>query len=398
MNRIIFLFIFAKKGDMIISRTIKKDIEKTINNKSGKQIIVIYGARQVGKTTLVKEIIKNYTKKSVYFNCDYFDIQQTFSYENISVLSQEIKKLDLLVLDEAQRIKNIGIVLKILADEHNHLKIIATGSSSFELSNKISEPLTGRKKVYHLFPLSYNEYTQDMNFIEQKRVLNKILRFGLYPSVILNDEETGTDNLKEIASSYLFKDIFTFQKLKKPEIFIHLLKLLAFQTGHEVSYTELANKLRIDQSVVQKYIHLLEESFIIFRLPALKRNLRNEIGKSRKIYFWDIGIRNMIIQNLNTLDFRNDIGALWENFCISERLKQLHYHHKTLFNTYFWRTYEQKEIDYIEERNGLFYAYEIKYNPNKKVNLPDLFKKTYKNHQFKVINSDNFKEFLITER
>ncbi len=379
---------------MLIKRTIQDKIEKYLYSDSGKQVIVIYGARQVGKTTLVKEIIKTYRGRAEYFNCDYFDVQQTFSYKNAGNLPPEFKNTNLLILDEAQRIKNIGIVLKILTDENKNLKIIATGSSSFELSNEINEPLTGRKKVYTLFPLSFEEYTRNLNFIEQKRMLNKILRFGLYPSVITNNEENGTENLKEITSSYLFKDIFTFQELKKPELFLNLLKLLAFQIGNEVSYTELAGKLRTDQSIVQKYIRLLEDSFIIFRLPGLKRNLRNEVGKSRKIYFWDLGIRNMLIQNLNTLDFRNDIGALWENFCISERLKKLHYYYRTLFNTYFWRTYEQKEIDYTEERNGIFYAYEIKYNPNKKAKFPELFKQTYPNSQFRVINTDNFKSFI----
>ena len=380
---------------MNIRRLIQLNIRKQIlDSKLRKKILIIYGARQVGKTTLVKEIIKDFPKKTEYYNCDYIDVQNMFSYENTGNLSMIVKNIDLLVLDEAQRIKNIGIVLKILADEFPNLQIIATGSSSFDLSNKINEPLTGRKIIYQLFPFSFEEYTSQMNLIEKKRSINQILRFGLYPSVILESNENAVENLKEITSSYLFKDIFNFQNLKNPDILSNLLKLLAFQVGNEVSYTELSRKIGIDQSVVQRYIHLLEESFILFRLPALKRNLRNEIGKSRKIFFWDIGIRNMIIQNTNTLDFRNDIGALWENFCISERIKHLNYS-RQMYNFYFWRNYSQKEIDYVEEIGETFYAYEFKWSSKKNAKLPNDFSKSYPNHKFNIVNPENFTDKLF---
>jgi len=229
-------------------------------------------------------------------------------------------------------------VLKILHDEFPKLQIIATGSSSFELSNRVSEPLTGRKAVYKLYPLSFEELNREATFVERQRNLARVLRYGLYPSVILADDKQAQENLDEITSSYLFKDILEFQYLKKPEILLGMLKLLAFQVSGEVSFTELAGKLQVDQTVVQRYIQLLEDNFVIFRLPALKRNLRNEIGKSRKIYFWDLGIRNAIIQRMQPLDLRDDTGALWENFCISERLKFLSYN-QLHFNSYFWRTY-----------------------------------------------------------
>lgn len=359
-----------------------------------KKVLILYGARQVGKTTLLKEVVKQTELRSGFFNCDYYDIQQTFAWENAGNLAGIVNDLDILVLDEAHRIRNIGMVLKILFDEFPHLQVIASGSSSFELSNKIQEPLTGRKVVHLLYPLTYQEFQGTASPIEAKRTLNKILRFGLYPSVITGGEERAQENLKEIASSYLFKDILDFQNLKKPELLSNLLKLIAFQIGSEVSYTELANQLRVDQTVVQRYIQLLEDNFVIFRLSALKRNLRSEIVKSRKIYFWDIGIRNAIIQQFNPIDFRTDIGALWENFCVAERLKHIHYQGHDLSNSYFWRNYAQKEIDYIEEREGKFLAFEFKWSPRKKSSLPDDFKNNYPVNTFKQITPDSISELF----
>lgn len=353
-------------------------------------IIIIYGARQVGKTTLVKQLLSETDMNAEYFNCDYLDVQSLFAYENAGNLESSIKDYNLIVLDEAQRIKNIGLVLKILHDEFPGLQVIATGSSSFDLSNMISEPLTGRKVVFPLYPFSLEELSTGQSVIKSRRNIVRILRLGAYPSVILRNDKEALENLNEIVSSYLFKDILEFQQLRKPDILMNLLRLLAFQISNEVSYTELANKLKVDQTVVQRYIQLLEDSFIIFRIQALKRNLRNEVGKSRKIYFWDLGVRNAIIQNTNSLDLRDDQGALWENFCISERLKFMKYNHPLLFQSYFWRTYNQKEIDYIEERDGFFHAFEFKWSPKKRLQLPEDFKKTYGNTDFKIITPENF--------
>ncbi len=374
----------------ILKRDIFDSILKRITDKSDHKIVIIYGARQVGKTTLVKQLLSSTQLKSEYFNCDYLDVQNLFSYENAGNLENVIKNYNLIVLDEAQRIVNIGMVLKIIYDEFPHIKVIATGSSSFELSSMISEPLTGRKIVYQLYPFSYNELTINYSAIKSRREINRMMRFGSYPAVILNDDLMALENLNEITSSYLFKDILEYNNLKKPNVLSNLLKLLSFQISNEVSYTELANKLRVDQTVVQRYIQLLEDSFIIFRLKAFKRNLRNEIGKSRKIYFWDLGVRNAIIQNTNPLDFRNDIGALWENFCIAEREKFLNYNQPRYSNSYFWRTYNKKEIDLIEETGDSYNAIELKWNPSKQSKIPTDFKNAYPSTTFKIITPENF--------
>ncbi len=380
---------------MIIPRSIQSKVETALQYRGNdRRVIVIYGARQVGKTTLVKELIKTYQGKAVYYNCDYPDVQQTFSYENAGSFSFVVQGTDLLILDEAQRIRNIGMVLKILHDEFPGLQIIATGSSSFELSNEINEPLTGRKIIFKLLPLGFGEVTSGMDNLTKRRLLPKLLRFGSYPDVYLAGEEQARERLSELSGSYLFKDLLNFQDLRKPELLNNLLKLLAFQIGHEVSFTELSNNLGIDQTVIQRYLGLLEETFIVFRLPALKRNLRNETGKTRKVYFWDLGIRNILIQNTNSLDFRNDLGQLWENFCISERFKMYHNDRLSLPNSYFWRTYSQKEIDLVEEKEGWFSPFEFKWTEKKTPKIPPDFDKSYPNHGLEVVNPSNFMKFL----
>ncbi len=376
----------------IIKRSIYDLILNRLKDRKDNKIIIVYGARQVGKTTLVKSLLAKSELKSEYFNCDYLDVQNLFSYENASHFENTVKNYGLIVLDEAQRIKNIGMVLKILHDEFPYLKVIATGSSSFDLSNMVNEPLTGRKITYSLYPLTYKELTSADSAVIARRKLERVLRFGSYPSVILNDDQKAFENLNEIVSSYLFRDIFAFQQLKKPEVLTSLLRLLAFQVASEVSFTELANKLRVDQTVVQRYIQLLEDGFIIFRLNAFKRNLRNEIGKSRKIYFWDNGVRNMLIQNFNPLNLRDDLGALWENYCVSERHKFLNYHLPRTTNSYFWRTYNQKEIDLVEEKENRLKAFEFKWNPNRQVRFPSDFRRAYPQAEFKVITPENFGE------
>jgi uncharacterized protein len=389
-----FLY-FCRKRIAMITRTIQRDILSRLSDKGqNRKVIIIYGARQVGKTTLVKEILSAINLKKEYFNCDYLDVQSSFSYENAGNLENVVKNLDLVVLDEAQRIQNIGMVLKILHDEFPHLQIIATGSSSFELSGQISEPLTGRKVIYELYPFTYEELAADRSVLESKRIINRIMRFGTYPSVILNDDRLAQENLNEIASGYLFKDILNFQQLKKPEILVDLLKLLAFQVSSEVSYTELAGKLKVDQTMVQRYIQLLEDNFIIFRLQALRKNLRSEVGKTRKIYFWDLGIRNILIRNTNPLDFRDDHGKLWENFCISERMKHNKYIQRFPGGAYFWRTYTQKEIDYIEEDNGSFQAFEFKWSSKKTGKLPADFSQAYSAAELVTVNPENFMNII----
>jgi predicted AAA+ superfamily ATPase len=379
---------------MTVVREIQKLIEGNLFPGGEKQpAIVIYGARQVGKTTLVKQILAAHPEKALYFNCDYMDVQQQFSWENIGSIGSLIKDTKLLILDEAQRITNIGLILKILVDEYPLVQVIATGSSSFELANLINEPLTGRKKVFPLHPFSWEEVSSDSNIIERQRMLNSKLRFGMYPGLLnLNDHDAAL-HLKELSGSYLFKDIYALQQIKKPESLEKLLRLLAFQIGQEVSFQELGREIRTDQTIVQRYIHLLEENFIIFRLGAFKKNLRNEISKSRKIFFWDLGIRNSLIQNHNPIELRDDAGALWENFSIAERLK-FHHNRQQLCNAFFWRTYQQKEIDYIEEKDGKLAAFEMKWGANKRISAPKEFLQAYPKSTFQVVSPQSFEAFL----
>lgn len=381
----------------MIEREVQHQIENQMFPGGDKQpVIVIYGARQVGKTTLSKIIMEKYAERAEYYNCDYLDVQQLFSWEKISDVGSVLKNTKLLILDEAQRIKNIGLVLKILVDEYPDVQVIATGSSSFDLSNQINEPLTGRKRVFQLFPFSFGEISAHLNQLEKQRILQDRLRYGMYPGLLNLPEKEKEIHLKELCGSYLFKDIFALQQIKKPEAFEKLLRLLAFQIGHEVSYHELSKKIGVDQTIVQRYLFLLEESFIIFRINAFSRNLRNEVAKSRKIYFWDLGIRNSLIQNHNVLDLRNDVGQLWENFCIIERIKYLR-NHQINKNCFFWRTYQQKEIDYIEEAGGMINAWEFKWAARKKPAVPANFAKAYPTAKYQVITPENFVQFLFSE-
>lgn len=357
-----------------------------------KKVIILLGPRQVGKTTLIKELSSQLTEKQLWLNGD--DIQTRTSLSNIN--SSQIKAIignhKVIFIDEAQRIENIGLTLKIMVDNYPEIQVIATGSSAFELANRINEPLTGRKFEYFLYPLSFKELTDHSNFLEEKTLLNNRLVFGSYPEVVTSMEDQ-TRILKELTGSYLFKDILSWETIKKPEKLESLLKALAFQLGNQVSYHELGQITGLDNETVEKYILLLERAFIIFRLPSFSRNLRNELKRSRKIYFYDNGIRNAIINNFNSLDFRNDVGQLWENYLISERLKynQSRFHY---CNSYFWRNHSQQEIDYLEEFGGKLSAYEFKWNPKKKIKFPNQFEKAYPESQFKIVHSENFHVFI----
>jgi predicted AAA+ superfamily ATPase len=373
---------------MIIHRQITENVKNSLFK--GKAII-IYGPRQAGKTTLVKQIIETCKKKTQYYNCDFLDIQEIFAYKNAGKLTDFLKDIDLLVLDEAQRIKNIGMTLKIIVENYPKLQVIATGSSSFDLSNEVNEPLTGRKIEFTLFPFSINEVSE--NKIDYSKNIEKFLRFGGYPEPFHKSENEKILYLKGLTNEYLFKDVFTFQDIRKPELLTNLLKLLAFQIGQEVSFTELSQKLGTDQAIVQKYVKILEDSFVIFRLSALSRNMRNEVSKTRKIYFYDLGVRNTLIQNYNDLETRNDVGFLWENFCVLERMKQLSYK-QDFRNVYFWRNYKQKEIDYIEEQGGEFTPFEFKWSESKKALLPKDFSQNYTSTDLKIIHKNNLAEFI----
>lgn len=357
-----------------------------------KKALIILGPRQVGKTTLVKTLLKAHGLESRYWNGDESDIRANLEEPTSASLRKLIGKHSVLVIDEAQRIKNIGLCIKLIVDNIEGVKIIATGSSAFELANKINEPLTGRKWEYNLFPLSYAEMSQHHGGLEEQRLLEHRMIYGYYPDVV-NNPGLEINILKQISDSYLYKDILIWEKIHKPEKLEKLVQALAFQVGNEVSYNELAQSVGLDNQTVEKYIQLLEKSFVIFRLSSLSRNMRNELKKSRKIYFYDNGLRNAVIQQFNPLGLRQDTGALWENFLMSERLKHTHYQ-QIYCNRYFWRTHAQQEIDYIEERNGEMQAYEFKWNIKAKPKTSRVFQENYPNAIQTTITPANFREFV----
>lgn len=373
---------------MKIKRIIQKQVEKSIFK--GK-IIVIYGARQVGKTTLVREILRKFPEKSEYFNCDEPDIRSAFSEKTSTEIKAFIGNKKIVVLDEAQRVKNIGLTLKLIADNFPEIQIIATGSSSFDLSNEIAEPLTGRKIEFHLHPFSMEELIQAFSKLELNRLLEQRMIFGMYPEIALGGAEASR-NLKNLASSYVYKDILQYQHLKNPEVLEKLLQALALQAGNEVSYNELASLTGINKNTVASYIRILESAFIIFRLGPWSRNSRNELKKLRKIYFFDNGIRNALINNLNPLDLRQDTGALWENFIISERMKH-NANHAIDARSYFWRTKQKQEIDYLEEKNGKVSGFELKWNKDN-FHIPKPFQDAYPKSIVELVNRKNFWKFL----
>lgn len=357
----------------------------------GKAVIMV-GPRQVGKTTLLKMFMERTDKRTVYWNCDEPDIRKRLSETTSTQLRADIGNAEFILIDEAQRVENIGITLKLITDNLPEKQLIATGSSALDLSNSINEPLTGRKYEYLLLPLSAEELIDNSSALEEKRLLERRLIYGAYPDVINNMDEQR-DILTNIVSSYLYKDIFTFQDIRKPEIIERLLQAIALQIGSEVSFNELGSFLGINSLTVQRYLDLLEKSYIIFHLSSFSRNIRNELKKSRKIYFYDNGVRNALIGDFKPLALRQDVGALWENYLISERLK----HNKCSSfygKSYFWRTTQQQEIDYIEDTDGMLKTFEFKWNTNKKPKLTPTFANNYPNHTYKVINPDNYQEFV----
>ncbi|MFA7658677.1 MAG: ATP-binding protein [Candidatus Gastranaerophilaceae bacterium] len=377
----------------MFERSVKENIEKWLYR--GK-VIVIYGARRTGKTTLSKQILKEQEalgKKVKYLNCELLNVKLSIETTNEMALKSYLNDNDLVVLDEAQNISKIGHILKILVDTYPQIQIIATGSSSFELSNQVGEPLVGRSREFILYPLSIGEIMTKYDLFEIGGKMDNILRYGLYPSVFDLAEEDAIEELNNITSKYLYKDILAFDNIKNSNILLDLLRLLALQVGNEVSFNEIGQKLGLSSMTVSKYIDLLEKCFIVFSLGSFSRNLRKEIGKSKKIYFYDLGIRNSLIANFNQLALRTDAGFLWENFCIIERMKFNEYN-KKYCNKYFWRMYSGQEIDYIEEHDGKLDAYEFKYNAGAKVKLPLKFLNTYENTSYSIINQDNWFEFF----
>lgn len=376
----------------MINRILFPDVKNKLLNST--KIVVLYGARQVGKTTLVQEIIKDLGLKSLSINADEPKYIDVFSQRDLNKMLLVVEGYELLFIDEAQRIADIGINLKILHDAKPNLKIIVTGSSSFELANKTKEALTGRTWTFTLYPISVSELRQQHNLFEINDLLEQILLYGMYPDVInLPNQQDKIRFLNELTTAYLYKDVFELSTIKYPKKLKKLLQLLAFQAGSEVSLNEIANSLDINRVTVESYIDLLEKAFVIFRLSGFNRNLRKEISKMDKIYFYDLGVRNALINNFNSIDIRNDNGALWENFLVIERLKNNHYQNR-FAQSYFWRTYTGAELDYIEEQNGELHGFEFKFT--KKVNkAPKSWQENYPTATFECINRSNYWDFVL---
>lgn len=356
---------------------------------SGKAII-IFGPRQSGKTTLLNNLSKH-LDKILYLNCDDAQDRQALENQSLSHLKSVVGTYKSLLIDEAQRVSGIGLSLKILIDNMPQLQIIATGSSSFELSNQVSEPLTGRKYEYLLLPIAFQELLAHHGGFSERKELTRRLVFGAYPDII-NNPGQETELLNLLAGSYLFKDVFSFQDLRRPGLLESILRALALQISSEVSYTELAQLAGTNHVTIQRYIQLLEAAFIIFRLPNYSTNQRNEIKRSRKIYFWDNGIRNSLINDFRDLENRNDIGSLWENYLVSERLKYLR-NNQLYRSSFFWRSLHQSEIDYLELYEDKLDAYEMKWNPKRKVQSK-AFSSLYPQAKFNLIHPDNYTSFL----
>jgi len=375
---------------MYIPQKQLKNLRKSlVKNK----VVVIYGPRRCGKTTLLQKFLEGAKKKRLFVSGEDITVQEYLGSQSIDKLKSFVGRNKLLIIDEAQKIKGIGINLKLIVDHIQGIEVIATGSSAFDLARHIGEPLTGRKITLRMFPLAQLEIMELESRHETAANLENRLIYGSYPEIIImNDNKEREKYLKEIMNSYLYKDILELDGLKHSDKIVKLLQLLAFQIGQEVSLAELGTQLGISKNTVERYLDLLEKAFVIYSLPGFSRNLRKEITKNHRYYFYDVGIRNALINNFNSLSLRNDVGMLWENYVISERMKKQAYLAKTA-NNYFWRTYDQKEIDFVEERQGKLYGYEIKWQ-SKKAKIPKDWQRAYKNSKYKLINKDNYLEFI----
>lgn len=378
---------------MKIRVLVQRIIENQIRDRlfKGKAILLL-GARQTGKTTLLKKIVQSYGGDALWLNADEYDIKERFNNPTSSSLKALIGSKKLVVLDEAQQIQEVGLALKLLVDTYPEIQIIASGSSAFELQNKTNEPLTGRKFEFQLFPFSYRELADCNQVMIEQRLLNHRLVFGSYPEVV-NNQGNEVEVLKLLSDSFLYRDLLMLESIKKPEKLVKLLQALAYQIGQEVSYNEIGNLIGLDSKTVEAYVQLLEKSFVVFRLPSFSRNLRNELKASKKIYFYDNGIRNALISSYQLLEGRQDMGALWENYLVAERRKSNSY---GMFygNAYFWRTKEQQEIDYIEEVDGVLRAYEFKWKEKANQRVTKTFSRAYPNCETAFVHTGNYDGFL----
>jgi predicted AAA+ superfamily ATPase len=373
----------------MIQRKLLSVLQAKLNKRKA---IILIGARQVGKTTLLKQIPGFAKKKILWLNGDEADTRALFQSASVTQLKKLIGKNEIVIVDEAQRIKNIGVGLKLITDGMPEVQLLVTGSSSLELNSTINEPLTGRKWEYQLYPLSFAEMVNHHGLLEEKRLITHRLLYGYFPDVI-NHPGEEREILTQLTDSFLYKDVLSLDSLKKPIALQNLLRALAFQVGSQVSYNELSQVCSMDVKTVEKYIGLLEQTYVLFRMSSYHRNLRGELSKSKKIYFYDTGVRNALINNFNTPEFRQDIGGLWENFLVVERMKYLAYSGRRV-NSWFWRTVGQQEIDLIEEENGAMRAFEFKWNSKAKVKLTPTFANAYPEASFEVIHPGNMEEFV----
>lgn len=367
--------------------------QQIVDKLEPNKVIVIYGPRRVGKTTLLKKIADGWKGKVKFVDGEDANIQKVLSSKTIQALKGVVGGADLLIVDEAQKISDIGISLKLMVDHFPGLRIIASGSASFSLAQKVGEPLTGRKKTLHLYPLSLRELMEQEGSENHETLTeNHLMIFGGYPETFALSDDEKREYLGELVESYLFKDILMMENIRSPKKLRDLLVLLAFQIGHEVSLSELGNQLDLHKDTVFRYLDLLEKSFVIMNVRGFSRNLRKEVTKSSRYYFYDNGIRNALINNFNVLSLRSDVGALWENFIVMERVKKQHYE-SLLANNYFWRTYDQQEIDWVEEREGKLYGYEITWGAKEK-KTPKSWLSTYPNAQYQTVKRTNYLDFI----
>ncbi len=369
--------------------------DQVIDSLKPNKVVLILGARRTGKTELMKRILNSVKGKSLILNGDDMSSHSLLEERTTENYVSLIGDNKIVVIDEAQKIENIGLKLKLMVDTVPSVKILASGSSAFDLSNKLGEPLTGRKRTFNLFPISQSEYSKTESIVETKSKLKERLIFGSYPELLqLNSRNEKSMYLTELINSYLLKDILEFDGLRNAKKILDLLKLIAYQIGKEVSLSELGNNLGLHKDTVAKYLDLLSKVFVVYRLDGYSRNLRKEVSKMSRWYFYDNGIRNAIINNVNDLSLRNDQGDLWENYILSERVKHQNYNNLMVSN-YFWRTYQKQEIDWVEEREGKLFATEVKWNPKKMAKVPKTFMDAYPESEFQLINTDNYLKWIL---
>lgn len=372
---------------------VREITQNLINKLQPNKVVIVYGARRVGKTVLVKKILEEITEPVLRLNGEDIHVHEKLAIRTVENYRQLLGSYKFLYIDEAQKIPDIGTKLKLMIDEIEGLKIIISGSSSFDINREAGEPLTGRKYTFNLYTLSEREYNQIEDNISKKDKIRERLVLGNYPELLhLPDKKDKIEYLNEMVSSYLLKDILVYENIKNSQTIFNLLRLIAFQLGKEVSLQELGKQLSISKNTVEKYLDLLSKVYILYKVEGFSRNLRKEITKNSRWYFLDNGVRNAVIANFNPIESRNDIGQLWENYMISERIKYLEYK-RISSNNYFWRTYEQQEIDWVEERDGSLYGYEFKWKESK-VKIPTQWSNAYPDAKFEVININNFENWL----